>query len=109
MPSPATARTGYELRATGNVSGAVNVAIMRWQAGTSTTIASVSGVSVSAGTQLALVQKGGALSVWKRPGSEFTKVLSATDNTFTSGYTGIDAANGIFRISNFRSGPLAPF
>jgi hypothetical protein len=35
--------------------------------------------------------------------------FAVADGTFASGFTGLEGSGNITRLTNFRSGPLAPF
>jgi hypothetical protein len=109
MPTPASAHTGYELRFTETSSGVYEVALCKWQAGTKTSLATKTSYTFATGSQFALADKMGTVSVWTKTGSEYTQLLSASDSTFTSGYTGVEGSGNITRLKEFRSGPLAPF
>jgi sugar lactone lactonase YvrE len=108
MPSPGSARTGYELRFAGTSSGVYDVTLSKWQAGTQTVLGTKTGYSFANGNQFALVDKGGTVSVWTKTGSEFTQILSAEDASFISGFAGIEASGPNSLIRDFRSGSLAP-
>ncbi len=109
MPSPASARTGYELRFTETATNVYEVALSKWQAGSKTVLASKSSYSFPVNSQFALVDKGATVSVWTKTGSEYTQLISASDSTFKTGYTGIEGSGNITRLKDFRSGPLSPF
>jgi Ca2+-binding RTX toxin-like protein len=109
MPNPGSARSGYELRLTETSSNVYEVAISRWQSGERTVLASKTGYSFAVKGQFALAEKGGTVSAWTNSGSEFTQLLSATDAAFNRGYSGVEGAGNITRLTNFRSGPLPPF
>jgi subtilisin family serine protease/sugar lactone lactonase YvrE len=109
MPTPASARTGYELRFTEASSGVYEVALSKWQAGVKTVLASKASYSLPTGSQFALVDKGETVSVWTSTASEYAQLLSASDSAFNSGYTGIEGSGNITRLKDFRSGPLPPF
>jgi hypothetical protein len=110
MPSPATTRTGYELRFTETTSGVYDVTVAKWQAGTKTTLATKAGHSFAAGNQFALVDKGGTVSAWTKAGAgEFTQLLSAEDTAFIAGSVGIEGSGTNNWLRDFRSGSLAPF
>ncbi len=109
MPTPASTRSGYELRFTETASNIYSVTLSRWQSGTKTLLASKTGYSMPVKSQFALVDKGGTVSAWVKNGGEFLQVLTAADTTFASGYTGIEASGNIIRLTDFRSGPLPPF
>jgi hypothetical protein len=108
--SPATVRSGYELRFYESAAGTYTVTVSRWQSGAKSLLATKTGYAFAAGSQFALVEKAKSLSVWTSPaGGEFTQLLSATDSTFTSGYPAAEASGNITRLSNFRAGALAAF
>jgi Ca2+-binding RTX toxin-like protein len=109
MPTPQSARSGYELRFTETASGVYSVVLSRWQAGAQTVLATKTGYPLPLQSRFALVSKAGVVSAWVATGTEFAQVLSAADSTFTSGYTGLEASGNIIRLSDFRSGPLPPF
>jgi len=108
-PSPASARSGYELRFTETSSNVYEVALSKWQSGVKTALASKAGYSFPIGSQFALVARAGTVSAWTKTGSEYTQLLSAADSTFISGYTGVEGSGNITRLKDFRSGPLSPF
>lgn len=111
MPSPGSMRSGYELRlAFAGPSNICSVRLEKYVAGTATLLASAS-EGVNPGWRIALVDKGGTVSVWRSASatSEFIQILSAADSTFTGGYAGISGAGGEVRLQNFRAGPLPPF
>jgi Ca2+-binding RTX toxin-like protein len=109
MPNPGSVKSGYELRFTETSSLIYDVSLAKWEAGTKTALASKTAYSLPLGSESALVRKGGAVQVWTKIGTEFTQLLSAADSTFISGFSGIEAAGNISRLTNFKAGPLAPF
>gem|GEM_PF-605973 len=109
MPSPASARSGYELRFTESSSNVYEVVLGRWQGGVKTSLASKAGYSLPKGSQLAVLAKGGTVSAWTKTGSEYTQLLSAADTTFTAGYAGMEGSGSNTRLKDFAAGPLAPF
>jgi len=109
MPSPASAKTGYELRFTETASNVYEVTLAKWQAGSKTTLGTKTGYSFAVNSLFGLVDKGGTVSAWTKTGSEYTQLLSASDSAFKTGYAGIEGAGNITRLKDFRSGPLAPF
>lgn len=109
MPSPLSARTGYELRFTETSANLYEVALSKWQAGTKTVLASKTSYSFPVNSQFALADNGPTVSVWTKAGSEYAQLLSASDSAFKTGYTGIEGSGNITRLKEFRSGPLAPF
>lgn len=74
-----------------------------------TSLGSKTSYALPLNSQVALVRKAGVVSAWTNTGSGYTQILSASDSTFTSGYTGIEGSGNIQRLTNFRSGQLAPF
>jgi hypothetical protein len=67
---PGSARTGYELRFTETSSAIYEVATIKWQAGTATTLASKASYSFPLNGKFALVDKGNTVSVWVNTASE---------------------------------------
>jgi Ca2+-binding RTX toxin-like protein len=109
--NPGSVKSGYELRFTETTEAAriYEVTLSKWQSGTKTLLASKAGFSLSLGSSFALVDKGGTVSAWTKSGSEFTQLLSASDSSFISGFTGVEGAGNITRLTDFKAGPLAPF
>jgi hypothetical protein len=107
MPSPGSARSGYELRWTLNSNlTTYTVKLSKWSSGTQTVLASNSEVSIPNGTTMAISDTGGTVTAWKGSGGTLTSVLSATDSTYSSGYAGIEAAGNFSRSQNFKAGSL---
>lgn len=109
MPSPASARSGYELRFTETAAGVYGAVLAKWGAGAETVLGSASNVSLPLNSQFALADKAGTVSAWTKTGSEYTQMLSAADATYTNGYSGLEGVGNFTRLKDFRSGPLAPF
>jgi len=109
MPNPASIRSGYELRFTETSSLVYDVSLSKWEAGTKTALGSKTAYSLPLGSEFALVRKGELVQAWTKTGSEFAQLLSASDSTFISGFSGIEASGNISRLTNFKAGPLAPF
>ena len=109
MPSPATARSGYELRFTEVTANTYDVALAKWVTGSKTVLASKSSYVLALGDRFALVDKAGVLSAWTRTGSEFTQILSAADTSFISGYAGVEGSGNFTRLADFSAAPLPPF
>jgi hypothetical protein len=110
MLNPATERSGYELRFTETTSGVHTVTLVKWAAGTATTLATRAGFSLAVGGRVGLADKAGVVSVWTAGATgEFTQLLSASDATYQSGYVGIAAGGNLGRLANFRGGQLPPF
>jgi hypothetical protein len=106
MPSPDSAKSGYQLRWTVNSGSNYTVKLSKWSAGTETVLASNSSVSLAAGTTLAISDTGGTVTAWSGTGSSLTSLLSASDTAYGSGYAGIEALGYFSRSINFKAGPL---
>jgi hypothetical protein len=105
MPNSSSAgTTGYELRFT-QIEGAdtYDVTITRWQAGASTTIAEEAEYVLPAGSSFALADDDSTVSAWTDVGGSYAPLMSASDSTFDSGYTGMAATGFGIRIGAFRS------
>lgn len=111
MPSPSTAKTGYELKwtwATGAENpGNYDIKLSKWTAGTETVLASKTAQPFSTGTNFALSYKGGTVTAWSGTEASIHSVLTASDSTYSSGYAGMDGVGNISRSVNFRAGALA--
>jgi hypothetical protein len=108
MPSPATAKTGYELCFQAAGTDVYDVTLKRWTNGVESTLASKSGYSFAAGSSLALVDEGGAVSAWEVVGSGFAKIISADDSSFAGGNAGIEVLGPTTtRVTKFKFGTLA--
>ncbi len=108
MPNPGSARSGYEARFTGTNGSSSNykVELSKWVSGTRTVLGTKEGFSLSKDTTFTLTETGGALTIWTGT-SSFSRVLSAYDTTYTSGYAGIEAYGGNGTAYDFRAGSLA--
>jgi sugar lactone lactonase YvrE len=107
--SPGSVKSGYEERFTETSTGVYEVVLSKLSSGTKTVLATKTGYSFPVKSQFGLIDKGGTVSAWTSTGAEYTQLLSASDSTFTSGYTGVEGSGNVTRLTNFRSGPLAPF
>jgi hypothetical protein len=109
MPSPGSAKTGYEARFLDNGSGQLyEVSINKWQAGVKTVIGGTFMLSPP-NYRIAFVDKGTTLSLYNATESTYSLAASLTDSTFNSGFAGIEASGNVLRMRDFRAGPLAPF
>ena len=108
MPSPASAKTGYQLRwtMTNVASNTYSVTLSKWSAATQTVLASNASVTIAPGTTLAISDSGATVSAWQSSGGTFSSLLSVTDSTFSGGYAGIEGSGNISRSSNFKAGLL---
>jgi hypothetical protein len=105
MPSPGSARSGYEARFTGTngTSSGYKVELSKWVSGTRTVLATKEGFSLPVNTTFALTETGGSLTIWTGTTS-FSRVLTAYDATYSSGYAGIEANKGEGTAYDFRAG-----
>jgi hypothetical protein len=104
MPSPGSAKSGYQLRWT-LVSGTTySVKISKWVAGTETVLASNSSVSIPSGTRMMISDSGSTITAWKGTSAPLGSLLTATDSTYSGGYSGLEASGNISRSLDFRSG-----
>jgi Ricin-type beta-trefoil lectin domain/Ricin-type beta-trefoil lectin domain-like len=108
MPSPGSARSGYEARfiGTNGTATAYKVELSKWVAGTRTVLATKEGFSLPVGMTMALTDNGSGVVVWAGNGATLTPVLTATDTTYSSGYTGLEVNGGAGTMYNFRAGSL---
>jgi streptogramin lyase len=106
MPTPAGARSGYELNFKYVSANTYDVTLSKWQAGAKIQLAAKSGVSFAAGSSLALVDEGATVSAWANTGSGFVRVLSAADAAFHEGRAGLFGAGNITRLAKFKAGEL---
>lgn len=107
MPSPGTAKTGYEMRFK-SVGSETQLSVTRWQAGVATSLGSIN-VVTGFGLQLAFVDKGSKLSYYLGNGEgSWGEFWSVTDSAFNGGYAGMEASGGV-RMRDLQAGSLAPF
>jgi hypothetical protein len=104
----ATSRNGYEARVTylGTSGSNYSLVISRWQAGVRTVLATIASTSYLPSAAVALVDEGSTLSLWGVVSGSAINMLNATDSTFSSGYTGIEAAGNYTRLGNFKAGGI---
>jgi hypothetical protein len=103
MPSPGSARSGYEVRFTGTGGSTYKVELSNWASGHRTVLEAKEGVSLAKNTTFVLTETGGRLTLWTGTTS-FSRVLTAYDSTYSSGYAGIEAYKGEGTAYNFRAG-----
>jgi hypothetical protein len=108
MPTPGSTRAGYELRLTEATANVLELRLFKWQSGSPSELAGKSGLSVSTGSSLALVDRGSSVSAWIDSGSGYSQLLAASDSTYSSGKGGVEAAGTTSRLTNFRFGALPP-
>ena len=104
----ASTRNGYELSFTYTATDTYTVALSKWSAGSETVLASEPGYSFVAGDSLAIVDQGATISAWTDTGGGFEQLLSAADNSLSSGRTGLEGSGNITRLVDFKAGALQP-
>ncbi len=109
MSTPTGAKTGYELRCTNTgeykAGGApFTIALVKWQAGVQTVLASEANVGLGPTRRLALVDEGSKVSAWLKKSGEFTSLLSASDSSFSSGMSGMEANGTTTYLMEFKTG-----
>jgi hypothetical protein len=111
MPTPASAKSGYELRWTADPSGGTyTVTLSAWSNGSATVLATNAGVSLTAGATMAVADTGPSATAWSGTNGTLSELLTAESTAYAGGYTGIAACGPLTRLKNFREGavPLAP-
>jgi len=105
MPSPGSARSGYEARftCTSTCGSSYKVELSVWSSGTRIVLASKEGVSLSKDTTFVLTETGGKLTIWSGTTS-FSSVISSYFAGYSSGYAGIEANGGEGTAYDFRAG-----
>jgi subtilisin family serine protease len=104
LQNPATENRGYELSLV-ETSANVYSATIRRYLGTETVLASVTGCSLPAGSKVALVDSGSAVSFWVATGSEWSVLKTATDTSFSAGEAAIEVQGSTAtRVTNFKLG-----
>ena len=107
LGSPASTKSGYQLRWT-SVSGTTyKVQLLKFASGTETVLASNAAVTIPAGVTMAISDTGGTITAWQGNGSPLTSLLSAADTTYTSGYAALEGEGNISRSTNFKAGLIA--
>jgi len=109
MPSPASARSGYELRLTETSTGVYEASLSKWESGSKTVLTSKGSYALPTNRPFALVDREGIVSAWANPFKEgWEQILSAKDSTFSSGYIGLEGSGNITRITEFKGGQMPP-
>lgn len=108
MVFPSTQKTGYEARFTALATGNYSVTLSKWAQGSQTVLATdpEPGVSLPAGSSVALVDEGKTVSVWVKTGSGFTKLISATNQAYSHGNSGAEASGHYTRLTRVQAGSL---
>jgi hypothetical protein len=108
MPNPGRARSGYEARFRGanRTFADYRVELSKWASGQRTVLAKAKRISLPVNTTFALSEAGDKLVVWTGTNA-LTPILSATDSTYSSGYTGIEANRGEGTAYRFRAGNVS--
>lgn len=103
----AAAKSGYAVRATEEVTpNNYTVTIERWAANVKTTLATFTAVSFTTGNTLGIGVKGGKVTAWKNVGAGFVKIGEASDATYSTGYTGVEASGSNPAFTNFSFGAM---
>jgi hypothetical protein len=106
MPTPATTKTGYELRFQATATNVYTVTLKKWVAGAETVLATKTGFAFGIGSSLALADKGGTVQAWTNTGTGFSKILSAADSAYAAGNAGVEARGMSTRLTKFKAGLL---
>lgn len=106
MPSPTGAKSGYSLRWSMNWDTTTyTLSLDRWLSGSKTNLA-WEYVNISPGQTMVLIDEGSTVSAWQSGSAGVTKILSASDFSYSSGYAGIEGAGTTARSVDFRIGSL---
>jgi Ricin-type beta-trefoil lectin domain-like/Ricin-type beta-trefoil lectin domain len=106
LGSPASAKSGYQLRWTVVSGTTYQVQLLKFASGTETVLASNAAVTVPAGATMAISDTGGTITAWQGNGSALTSLLSASDTTYSSGYAAVEGEGNISRSTNFKAGVI---
>jgi len=111
MQNPVTEQSGYQARLVNTSAGVYTLQLNKWVSGHMTTLATKTGLSVPAGTIMAILVEpsatgGQQVSVWTVNAGVFTKILSASDATYSSGFAGVEADTAAIYLTNFAAGPI---
>jgi hypothetical protein len=112
MPSPGTAKSGYQLIWTRNswITGSMNAKIVKWVSGTPTPLFTWGWASILSPTTIALVDNGATLTAYTGTPEYLYRMFSVADSTYSSGYAGIEGSgsgSAGARLLNFRLGAIA--
>jgi hypothetical protein len=90
-----------------NRSGLDEYRLYKRVAGSAVQLAFVAGPELQVGDRLLFRAVGTNLELWQGRGGSWTKLLSATDSTYTgAGYLGLSGKNTVVRLDNFGGGTL---
>ena len=108
MPNPGQVKSGYELKWLQETfeGSTFTVTLSKWAAGKQTVLKSMSSVTIPAHTMLGLTDEGGQLSVWMEINgfeSKISKIFTANDFTYQSGFIGIEGAGGNSLLTSIRT------
>jgi hypothetical protein len=114
MPTPQSIATGYELRFQEQPfpGGYFMVTLKRIDEGSPAYLGGVREIQLASGDQFAIVDQGGTLSAWVDDAgwngkADFTRILTAKDAHYESGYAGMEATGTPTRLRRFKAGSLA--
>jgi subtilisin family serine protease len=109
MNSPATAKSGYELRFQETSKDIYTVTLRKWLSGVESTLGTKTGYSFPVGSSMGLVDRAGTVEAWGSVGGNFTKMFSASDSAFAGGNAGVEVAGSTAtRVTDFKFGTPAP-
>lgn len=106
MPSAPTVKAGYQLKFYDSATNKYTVSLIRWSGGTPTTLKEATNVSFVNGNALALVDEGTTISAWTNTGSGFTRLIAASDSTYSSGTVAVESAGNATRLTGLKFGTL---
>lgn len=102
-----TKQNGYYLRGSHEGSAEYRWTLEKWVSGEVTVMAEVKTKTYKQNSRIALIVGNGKVQMWasKEAESAFEEVLSATDSTYTEGYSGVAGKGaGEFILSGFGTG-----
>lgn len=105
MSSPGSTKSGYQFKWVEN-EGTYALTLSKWVNGTQTVFESYNLVKIPTGTTLAISKKGPTVTAWTDLGGTLQPFLIGNDNTFTSGYAGIEGSGSLSRSINFKAGAI---
>jgi hypothetical protein len=107
MSSPGSTKSGYQFKWVENptIEGDYTLSLTKWSAGTATALGStLAFTKIPKGTTLAISKKGPSVIAWTNVEGSLKPVLVGTDNSYSSGYAGIEASGNLSRATEFRAG-----
>jgi DNA-binding beta-propeller fold protein YncE len=108
LPSPPSAKAGYQLKFYDSAANKYTVSLVKWIGGSPTVLNETSNYGFLNGNSLALADEGGTVSAWVNTGSGFAQLTSAADSTYSGGTVAVEAAGNNTRLTNLRFATLQP-